>query len=324
MIHTSRKHQLYEVFKRETYKSPEQLVDFLADILDCPITIEDANHQLISYSKHHENIDEARLSTIIQRQVPHKVIDCLWKNGVMKKLLESDKPVIIPAIESVGLGNRLAISIRENDEILGFIWAHINEKTVRNDDLELFIELAKYAKKYFIYVRNKTGKNKKQYRDFLWQLLLGDFKEENKLNHLAKQFDMDLSGKLSIVIIDFVELEAVTEQVKKHAFYLVETLSNVNIVGRIFDQHQLILLIQLKKEMDTKSEIHEYIQTFIDKLRSRFQIENVVGASGLIYDTPISLHYSYKQANKVLEMKRKFPTELKGIYLYEDLGVYQF
>lgn len=153
---------------------------------------------------------------------------------------------------------------------------------------------------------------------------MGDFKEENKLNHLAKQFDMDLSGKLSIVIIDFVELEAVTEQVKKHAFYLVETLSNVNIVGRIFDQHQLILLIQLKKEMDTKSEIHEYIQTFIDKLRSRFQIENVVGASGLIYDTPISLHYSYKQANKVLEMKRKFPTELKGIYLYEDLGVYQF
>ncbi len=324
LSHTSRKQRLYEALNSEIYKYPEKLADFLAEVLDCPITIEDANHHLISYSKHNENIDEARLSTIIQRKVPNKVIDGLWKKGIMKKLLESDKPVIIPAIPSVGLGNRVTVSIRENDEILGFIWAHIEEKTIRNDDLELFIEASKFAKKYFLYVRNKTGKSKKQYRDFFWQLLLGDFKEENKIHELAKQFDMNLSGKLSIVIIDFEKVESVTDLVKKHAFYLVETLSKVNIVGRFFDQHQLILLVQLKKENDSKSAIHEYIQTFIDRLCNRLQIDHVIGSSGLIYDTPSSLHYSYKQANKVLELKRKFPNELENVYLYQDLGIYQF
>src|SRR5690625_6872131 len=112
----SREYQL-----ERTFDSLDQLADYIGDIFDCPITIEDNNHHVIAYSKHRENVDEARISTIMNRKVPDKIINGLWKNGVMAKLLDSDEPVSIPEIKEIGLGNRAAISLWKKNEVLGFI-----------------------------------------------------------------------------------------------------------------------------------------------------------------------------------------------------------
>lgn len=111
------------------FDSADQLADWIGEIFECPITIEDSNHHVVSYSKHKENIDEARIGTIMNRKVPDKVISELWKKGVMSKLIDCDNAVVIPKIKEIGLGNRVAISIRQKNEILGFIWAHTGEKS---------------------------------------------------------------------------------------------------------------------------------------------------------------------------------------------------
>lgn len=112
----------------EEFDSADQLADWIGEIFECPITIEDSNHHVVSYSKHKENIDEARIGTIMNRKVPDNVINGLWKKGVMSKLIDQDEAVVIPQINEIGLGNRVAISIREKNEILGFIWAHTGNK----------------------------------------------------------------------------------------------------------------------------------------------------------------------------------------------------
>lgn len=55
----------------------------ISEVLQCPITIEDVNHRLLAYSTHDDRTDQARISTIIGRRVPEKVINSLWKDGTI-------------------------------------------------------------------------------------------------------------------------------------------------------------------------------------------------------------------------------------------------
>ncbi|RCO07937.1 PucR family transcriptional regulator, partial [Bacilli bacterium] len=108
-------------FKR-AFSDLEELVDKIRDVLECPVTIEDVNHRLLAYSTHDDQTDTARIATIISRKVPEKVINRLWKERVIPQLMQSGEPLRIPEIKEIGLGNRVAISIRNHNEVLGYIW----------------------------------------------------------------------------------------------------------------------------------------------------------------------------------------------------------
>ncbi|RLL47000.1 PucR family transcriptional regulator [Oceanobacillus piezotolerans] len=302
-------------------ESPEDLADRIAEILDCPITIEDCNHQLISYSSHKENIDEARISTIIRREVPDKVINGLWKSGVMNKLLESDEPVVIPAIDEIGLGNRIAISVRNNNEILGFIWAHANDKEINEDGLRVLKEAAKIVKKQILNSRTIKRKSEANYHNFFWQLLLGELTDKNEITRQGKQFGMELNGELAIVIFEFGT--DYFETLKKHAYYLVETSNGIKIVCRLFDQNQFILLVKSNKSMDIKEQLNDFIKKFIEKISSRVELATIKAACGAIYQSAESISDSYRQALKVLYLQEEFPEDLEGVYLYQELGIFQ-
>ncbi|MFG6117750.1 hypothetical protein [Thalassobacillus sp. B23F22_16] len=48
----------------ESHVSIEELADRIADIFNCPITIEDSNHSLVSYSRHSSNIEILNIRSI--------------------------------------------------------------------------------------------------------------------------------------------------------------------------------------------------------------------------------------------------------------------
>ncbi|ALX49215.1 hypothetical protein AOX59_11840 [Lentibacillus amyloliquefaciens] len=314
-----------EKFKQklnEMIDSPEMVADYIADVFECPITIEDANHHVISYSKHHENIDEARISTIMNRKVPNKVINGLWKNGVMPKLIDDDDPVIIPEIKEIGLGNRVAVSIRKKNQILGFIWAHTADKKLGSKELAFLKEAALQIKTFFLQRHQSSEKTEAGYIDFFWQLVTGDITETNHIFQKAKQFHMHLDGKLTVAIVQFPK--HITERAQKHAYYLSKTQLKVNVTSRLFDDNNFIMIIRLKNgEHDIKS-VEHFIQEFIEKISSQLEISGIHGASGFIYKSPVHLKASYEQALQVIDVKHKFPKELNNLIAYEDLGIYEF
>lgn len=306
----------------EVFQSPDQLADWIGDIFECPITIEDSNHHVVSYSKHKENIDEARIGTIMNRKVPDKVINGLWKKGVMPKLIDRDEPVVIPQIEEIGLGNRVAISIREKNEILGFIWAHTGDKKLSEDELELLQEVAKQVRKFFLKHPKRNRKSEESYNDFFWQLLTGDIKDTDKLTKQAKQLNIQLEGDLAVVVIRFAD--EITEQIEKHAYYLAETQLQVKSLLRLFDGKEFIMLIRHHKKDDPAYLLAEFIKQIIEKISNQLALKNVSGSAGSFYDSAKQINESYKQALNVLNLKEKYPENLEDTFLFEDLGVYQF
>lgn len=318
MDHSSRQTYSYKDF----IDSPEGLADRIAESLGCPVTIEDANHRIVSYSKHETNVDEARTATIMRRKVPEPVINGLWKHGIMAKLFESDQPVIVKKIDNVGLGHRLAISVRRNKEILGFIWAQTNDISITSEHLEEMKESAQLVSHHLLRQQAKKKKNDENRKEFFWQLLTGSLQNASEIKKLAKKFHMNLHGQLCVAVFEFTE--EMSQAVERHAYYLTETLHQTRVVSRIFDDQQLILLVRTDNQEDANEMNQAFIREFTQKMKERLHFEDMEGAFGLIYDSPTIINDSYRQALKVLELKEQYPDGLRFVDNYQDLGVYQF
>jgi DNA-binding PucR family transcriptional regulator len=291
-------------------------------MLDCPITIEDVNHHVLAYSRHKDNIDQARISTIMNRKVPDKVINGLWKSGAMPKLIDSDEPVVIPEMKEIGLGNRVAISIWKKNEILGFIWTHTRDKTLNTEELEQLKKAAGKVKKLLLAKHSGRRNSQEGYKDFFWKLLTGNIREPEAIEKQAKQFNVNLEGNLAVIIFKFSD--EVTEQMEKHAHYLAETQTQTQIIFRLFDENEFILLVRIIKNDDLSNRLHDFIEQFIDKISTQLELSEINGASGLLYDTAADIKHAYKEAMHTIYVKSIFRDELKNSFLYEDLGIYKF
>jgi len=304
------------------FDSLHQLADYIGEVFDCPITIEDSNHHVIAYSKHRKNVDEARISTIMNRKVPDKVINGLWKNEVMPKLIDSNQPVSIPEIKEIGLGKRVAISIWKKNEVLGFIWIHTGNKTLTAKELSLFEKSAGKVKKLLLAQQTGKTKTEETYKDFFWQLLTGNVKDPDEIKRQARQFHVDLEGNLAVVVFKF--FDDMTKQIEKHAYYIAETQTQAKVLFRLFDQNEFILLVRIANDRTPANRLESFIDQFIHKISTQLDLSGVNGASGFIYDTAAHINDAYKEAMRTIHLKSIFPDELKHTFLYEDLGLYKF
>ena len=159
-----------DIFK-DLYGDMMEFADRISSVLGCPITIEDGNHRLLAYSTHDDTTDQARIMTIIGRRVPEKVINSLWKDGFIPALLKEDAPIKIGAINDVGLGNRAAVSIRKNNEVLGFIWALEVNEPFSEEDMEFLQFAAKEAKNQLQQLQLKKKRKEAGNQEFLWRML---------------------------------------------------------------------------------------------------------------------------------------------------------
>lgn len=101
------------------------LANAVAVMVGGATTIESRQSQILAYSNLDEPIDESRRQTILGRRVPQEWVARLEREGVFKRLWNSDD-VILVDIGSDDAGNRirprLAVAVKAGDEVLGSIW----------------------------------------------------------------------------------------------------------------------------------------------------------------------------------------------------------
>ncbi|MGY3200057.1 PucR family transcriptional regulator [Streptomyces sp. TE5632] len=98
------------------------LADAAAEIIDAPVTVEDAQSRVLAYSARQDTTDPARVSTIVGRRVPPETLTHFRAGGVFRRLARSSDPIWTPAGPD-GTLPRLIIPVRAGGEWLGSIWA---------------------------------------------------------------------------------------------------------------------------------------------------------------------------------------------------------
>ncbi|QNG60620.1 PucR family transcriptional regulator [Bacillus sp. PAMC26568] len=299
----------------------EDVADRISEVLQCPITIEDINHRLLAYSTHDDCTDPARISTIIGRRVPEKVINSLWRDGTIPTLLQTDDPIRVKNIDEVGLGNRIAISIWKNNEVLGFIWALEINKTLSDDELDLLKKAAQVVKNKLLNLHNRKSKKEERNQEFFWKLLTGHIHHENDISNGFHEIGITPPSKHSVVLFRFNE--EIKEPTEKQINYLLQTTQQVHIILSTLDQNELIILLSPKSNQPL-TDIKQFVDWTILQLKERFKIEHVKAGIGSIYTQTDQIELSYKEAIAVQNIKKRFGKETEGLISFSELGIYQY
>lgn len=105
------------------------LANAIAALLDAPVTIEDRNSRVLAFSARQDEADSPRVETILERQVPERYARLLTDAGFFKQLYSTDGPAYIQlTVDETDLKMRCAIAVRAGGEILGSIWAAVENE----------------------------------------------------------------------------------------------------------------------------------------------------------------------------------------------------
>lgn len=307
---------------RASFDSLEELADMVSEMLRCPITIEDANHRLLAYSTHDDRTDPARIATIIGRRVPEKVINSLWKEGVIPKLLSSRDPVRVNTLEDIGLGDRVTVSVWKNDEVLGFIWALEIDKTLGDEDMACLKRAAEATKNKLIQVQTRKNKKEEQFQEFFWQLLTSHLVSNEEIINKFHSLQISPPNHFAVAVFQFSK--DLTRDDEKHIAYLLKTVQQPRILLYTIDHHHLILFISVDGIGQAINKLNMFCELFVDKMKERFGIESIVQGFSSVYRNLLKVEKSYKEARTVLSVKRKFPDQAKEIHSYQSLGIYKY
>ncbi|MFF6983697.1 PucR family transcriptional regulator [Streptomyces sp. NPDC008343] len=104
------------------------LANAISSQIGAPVTIEDRDSRVVAFSGHQDEADDARIATVLERQVPHRFIEAMVTQGVYQRLYEGRGPVYIDPTSLPGqdlLIPRAAIAVRAGDELMGSMWAAV-------------------------------------------------------------------------------------------------------------------------------------------------------------------------------------------------------
>ncbi|WP_160724580.1 PucR family transcriptional regulator [Bacillus sp. USDA818B3_A] len=306
---------------KAAFDSLEELADLISQVLNCPITIEDANHRLLAYSTHDERTDPARIYTIIGRRVPEKVINQLWKEGTIPALLQTREPIRVKNIDDIGLNNRVAISIWKQDEVLGFIWAIEIDKTLTEEDFDLLKKAADSAKNKLLQLQTRKNKKEEHSQEFFWKLLTGHLQGEKDIYERFQSLKISPSPSFAIAVFQFPV--NITNKIEQNIYYLLKTSQLMKIMLYTIDCNQLIVLISAANIRETSNNLNHFVQTFVRTMDERYSMKGITPVYSSIYEDYQKMSQAYKETMAVLSIKEKFPNETQDIFNYHKLGIFQ-
>lgn len=97
------------------------LANSLSELLSAPVTIEDRDTAVVAYSGGQQEVDAARVETILGRRVPEHYRRALAAAGVFDTIAGSDE-VNYFDLSAAAMTPRAVIAARADGELVGSIW----------------------------------------------------------------------------------------------------------------------------------------------------------------------------------------------------------
>jgi hypothetical protein len=116
----------------------QELVEAVAQELQRSVAVDDASLRLLASSAHFEDVDPARLGSLVGRSVSHEVRDYVLRAGVQNWRT----PTVLRAKPELGLErDRLCFPLRSTFELFGFMWL-LDDGTVEESEIAVAHETA--------------------------------------------------------------------------------------------------------------------------------------------------------------------------------------
>lgn len=147
------------------------MANSIAELLQAPVTIEDRDTIVVAYSGGEQAVDEARIGTILSRQVPLHYRQALAAAGVFAQLASSDE-VIYVDLPEVRMTPRAVIAVREGSQLLGSIWAAVQGAPTAEQE-RVLRSAAPAVARLIGQERDRSDESRRERRDLVNRLFAG-------------------------------------------------------------------------------------------------------------------------------------------------------
>lgn len=288
----------YTHFLHQNFTTLDAFAESLGQLLACPITIENSHHHLLAYSEHGEGTDSARVATIIGRKVPSTLIHRFWKDGIMTSLNQSAEPVLIAGISDVGLGRRVALSIRDKfNQVLGYIWVSEVTRALTVYEQQWMKRVA--VKAAGLLVKKGNNQGNASVEEKLWKLLTNTYTQEEVPDETKQDGVVHC-----IALIDF---ENKTEYLTQAQLVIEKSTSLY-----MFDGRYIIAFLSNRAIVKSARELNEQLP------------KDLIMCCGNPSPSVEHVARSYEQAKSMLVLKQRFPNETKESLFYYEAGALRY
>ncbi|HLQ82062.1 MAG TPA: PucR family transcriptional regulator, partial [Bacillota bacterium] len=147
------------------------LAGSLSELLGAPVTIEDPDTTVLAYSGGAQAVDDARIGTILGRQVPSEYRRMLADAGVFERL-RTDDDVVYVDLGKEQMTPRAVIAVRDHDDLLGSIWAAVHAPPTAHQE-SVLRSAAPVVAEAMLRERDRSGSANRRSAHHMEQLLTG-------------------------------------------------------------------------------------------------------------------------------------------------------
>jgi sugar diacid utilization regulator len=298
-------------------KSLHDLIEYVSERLQNPVTIESPNFELISYSGSYQVLDDVRKETILGKKAPSYLIQKFKEEKIIELIESADGPVRVPAIEEIRFSKRIVACIRSNKKVLGYLWILESNRKLSAEDFQFLNEMIDDVA-YLMVTPQREGKKAEE--QLFIKLIEGHYTNVKMVELEAEMAGITFPEEFIIVVFyttehdEYKRIERYVEPFctyeKKHSYLLKK-------------EKQLIVLIgKEERGNQTVEEAAKHLASTIihregaDKSKTLF-----VGVSQKS-SRLLRLKNLYTEALEVINIRRSFG--IKQIpFMYSNLGIYR-
>ena len=160
----------------------DEITDLISSYLKKPVVLENEQFSLLAYSSFYiEQFDKANQQTIFSKRWPISILEKFMDEGIVEQLKTETKPFRVKEIKEIGLNQRVVVSTKHKNKILGFLWIQEINNLLTDHELQFLSGVSLHIGK-LLYQKMQEKLKKDEEKDlFLKKLIHNSYQSENQV-----------------------------------------------------------------------------------------------------------------------------------------------
>jgi PucR family transcriptional regulator, proline-responsive transcriptional activator len=305
-----------------TLSDLDEINDLISTYLKKPVVIENEQFSLLAYSSYYiEQFDQANQQTIFSKRWPISILEKFMDEGIVDQLKTIPKPFRVRQIEDIGLNQRVVVSAKHKDSILGYIWVQEIGEILTDDELEFLYDVSFHIGK-LLFQRNQLKLHKDEEKhQFYKRIIQETYQSENQIKWEAANINVIIPEAFIVNIFTVAQAEKeIFDELKEKVRLFANALSHPTHL--FIDQLKIIVIIG--SNSSGLDRLTEGANELTNTVLSQFKNQLVYAGIGGTYSSILQLVKSYKEALEVIHAAKFIGSPHQLTYDYKKLGVFRY
>lgn len=300
----------------------EEITEMISEYLKKPVVIEDEQFTLLAYSSFYiDQFDEANKQTIFTKRWTIPILEKFMDHGIVDQLKTIPVPFRVEKIDEIGLNQRVVVSAKYKDRVLGFIWVQETGSFLTDDQLSFLMDVSFHVGK-LLYQNKQLKLKKDEEKNLFYKKVLGNaFQKEAQIKWEAANVNISLPDS-------FISIVFTVGPSSEKAFG--ELLEKVGLFANALKMptqlfiDQLMIIVMIGSSLSSTKGLSIHADELTSSVLAQFSEEQVYAGVSREYSSVTRLRKSYLEAMEVIKTAKFIGLGELPSFEYEKLGLFRY